>query len=207
MAGTRRLKEGTLPEQNWSRSRAYRLLSHYNDHRTPALIATVSSSGSSAYAASLEASRESDQKSTKGRLTNKLRRLIQPFLLMRSPRVTLIRAILALLSTFFAVSATGQLGTSTLRGKVSDTRGHAVGGAQVLLYIGAHRDVRASSVSGRFGQFEFAHIAPASDYRLRVACPGYVRIEAAGISQGKRRASGNRLQARCGRIRTGRSDR
>jgi hypothetical protein len=101
---------------------------------------------------------------------------------MRSPRVTLIRAILALLSTFFAVPATGQLGTSTLRGKVSDTRGHAVGGAQVLLYIGAHHDVRASAVSGRFGQFEFAHIAPASDYRLRVACAGYVSIEAAGIS-------------------------
>jgi hypothetical protein len=97
-------------------------------------------------------------------------------------RVSQIHAITALLSMFVAVHAVGQLRTSTLRGKVSDTRGHTVGGAQVLLYAGAHQEVRASAVSDRFGQFEFAPLPPASDYRLRVARSGYVSIEAAGIS-------------------------
>ena len=69
-----------------------------------------------------------------------------------------------------------------MRGKVSDTRGQVVSGAQVLLYKGPQREVTATAVSDRFGQFEFAHVAPASDYRLRVTRSGYVSIEAAGIS-------------------------
>jgi hypothetical protein len=101
---------------------------------------------------------------------------------MRRRRVTQISAVTALLSTFVPVQAVGQIGTSTLRGKVSDTRGHTVGGAQALLYIGAHPEVRARAVSDRLGQFEFTHLAPASDYRLRVSHSGYVSIEAAGIS-------------------------
>src|SRR5215469_206115 len=97
-------------------------------------------------------------------------------------RITQIRAVTALLSTFVAVQAVGQIGTSTLRGKVSDTRGHTVGGAQLLLYVGNHTEVTATAVSDQLGQFEFAHLAPASDYRLRVTHTGYVSVEAAGIS-------------------------
>jgi hypothetical protein len=97
-------------------------------------------------------------------------------------RVTQIRAVTALLSTFVAIQAVGQAATGTLRGRVSDTRGHTVGGSQVLLYIGARPDVRATAVSDHLGQFEFIPLAPGSDYRLRVTHSGYVSIEAAGIS-------------------------
>jgi len=115
-------------------------------------------------------------------LTNKLRKLIQPSLLMWCRRVTQVRALTALLSAFVAVQAVGQAATATLRGRVSDTHGNTVGGAQVQLYIAAHPEVKAAAVSDPLGQFEFAHLAPASDYRLRVAHSAYVSIEAAGIS-------------------------
>ena len=115
-------------------------------------------------------------------MTNPLQSLIQQFLLTYCRRLNQIRAVTALLSAFVAVHAAGQLVTSSLRGKVSDTRGQAVSGAQVLLYRGAQREATASAVSDRFGQFEFAHVPPASDYRLRVTGSGYVSIEAAGIS-------------------------
>ncbi|HEV2401154.1 MAG TPA: TonB-dependent receptor [Candidatus Sulfotelmatobacter sp.] len=69
-----------------------------------------------------------------------------------------------------------------MRGGVSDTRGHTVAGAQVLLYLGAATDPVATALSDPLGQFEFAHLAPATDYRLRVTRSGYVSIEAAGIS-------------------------
>ncbi len=52
----------------------------------------------------------------------------------------------------------------------------------MLIYIGARPEVKATAVSDPLGQFEFLHLAPASDYRLRVAHSGYVSIEAAGIS-------------------------
>jgi len=98
-------------------------------------------------------------------------------------RFTQIRAITALLSTFIAVQAIGQIGTTTtLRGTVLDTQGHAVGHAQLQLSVGHRTEVTATALSNQLGQFEFAHLAPASDYRLRVTHPGYVTIEAAGIS-------------------------
>src|SRR5207245_1255135 len=103
--------------------------------------------------------------------------------------VTQIRAVTALLSTFVAVQAVGQAASGTLRGRVSDTRGHTVGGAQLLLYIGNRAEVRATAVSDHLGQFEFIHLAPASDYRLRVTHAGYVSIEAAGISLRGRRGN------------------
>jgi hypothetical protein len=111
-----------------------------------------------------------------------LRRSIQPSLLTWCRRVTKIRAVTALVSAFVAVQAVGQAATGTLRGRVSDTRGHTVGGAQVLLYIGNRPEAKATAVSDHFGQFEFIHLAPASDYRLRVTHSGYVSIKAAGIS-------------------------
>ncbi|MGB8063110.1 MAG: TonB-dependent receptor [Candidatus Sulfotelmatobacter sp.] len=111
-----------------------------------------------------------------------MRKLVQPSLLMWCRRGTQICAITAVLSTFIAVQAVGQAATGTLRGKVSDTRGHTVDGAQVLLYVAAHTEVKATAVSDPLGQFEFTHLAPASDYRLRVTHSGYVSIEAAGIS-------------------------
>ncbi len=88
-----------------------------------------------------------------------------------------------LFSLFIAVQAVGQIGTTTgLRGKVSDTQGHTVGGAQLQLYVGKSTEVTATAASDPLGQFEFAHLTPASDYRLRVTHTGYVSVEAAGIS-------------------------
>ena len=97
-------------------------------------------------------------------------------------RVTQIRAVTALLSAFVAVQAVGQAATGTLRGKVSDTHGNTVEGAQVLLYAGNRTQVTATAVSDPRGRFEFIHLAAPSDYRLRVTHSGYVSIEAAGIS-------------------------
>ena len=110
-----------------------------------------------------------------------MRKLIQASLLW-CRRFTQIRAVTALLFTFVAVQAVGQAASGNLRGRVSDTRGHAVGDAQVLLYSEARPQVRATAISDRLGQFEFIHLAAASDYRLRVMHSGYVSIEAAGIS-------------------------
>ena len=97
-------------------------------------------------------------------------------------RVNQIRAVAALLSTFIAVQSIGQAITGTLRGRVSDTRGHTVAGARILLYIGTRPEPTATAVSDQLGQFEFLHLSPAGDYRLRVTHDGYVSIEAAGIS-------------------------
>src|SRR5947199_5606775 len=97
-------------------------------------------------------------------------------------RANQIRAVGALLSTFVAVQALGQAATGGLRGRVSDTRGDVVAGAQVLLYIGARPEATATAVSDQLGQFEFIHLSPATDYRLRVSHNGYASIEAAGIS-------------------------
>jgi len=110
-----------------------------------------------------------------------MRKVIQPSLLIWRHRVNQIGAVAALLFTFLAVQALGQAPIGTLRGKVSDTHGHSVGDAQVLLYIGAGTEVKETTVSDQLGQFEFVHLAPASDYRLRVTHSGYVSIEAAGI--------------------------
>lgn len=103
-------------------------------------------------------------------------------LLMQCPWVIYIRAVTTFLLTFIAVQAVGQAAPGTLRGRVSDTRGQTVDGAQVLLYIGTHPEVKATAVSDHLGQFTFIHLAPAKYYRLRVTHTGYVSIEAAGIS-------------------------
>ena len=120
--------------------------------------------------------------STKKRLPNTLCKLMQPFLLMWCRRFPQIRAVTALISTLVAVQAVGQTATGTLRGRVSDTRGHTVDDAHVLLYTGAGLEVTATAVSDQLGQFEFIHLAAANDYRLRVTRTGFVSIEAAGIS-------------------------
>jgi hypothetical protein len=97
-------------------------------------------------------------------------------------RIIQIPAVMALLSTFVAVQMVGQAATGTLRGRVSDTRGHTVSGAQVQLYIGTRPEETATTVSDDFGKFEFTHLAPGTDYRLRATHTGYVSIEATGIS-------------------------
>ena len=89
---------------------------------------------------------------------------------------------MALLGALVAAQAVGQTATGTLRGRVSDTRGHTVDGAQVLLYVGTLPQAKATAVSDHLGQFEFLHLAPGSDYRLRVTHTGYVSIAAAGIA-------------------------
>jgi hypothetical protein len=123
----------------------------------------------------------SDLKRTRKRLTTTLRKT-QRFSLMRCGRATQIRAVAALLSAFVAAQAVGQAATSTLRGRISDTRGNTVEGAQVLLYVGNRAEATATAVSDQLGRFEFVHLSPASDYRLRASHSGYVSIEAPGIS-------------------------
>jgi hypothetical protein len=130
----------------------------------------------------LQASKNSDKKRKRKRLTNTLRKLIRPSLLMGCRWLIQVRAVAALLSAFVAVQAAGQAATGTLHGRVSDTRGKTVAGAQVLLYIDAASKAKITVVSDQVGRFEFAHLASASDYRLRVTHSGYVSIEAAGIS-------------------------
>ena len=61
-------------------------------------------------------------------------------------------------------------------------QGHTIAGAQVVLYLGNRTEATATAVSDPLGQFQFAHLAAGSDYRLRVTHSGYVSIEAAGIS-------------------------
>jgi hypothetical protein len=97
-------------------------------------------------------------------------------------RITHLLTVTVLFSIFFAIQARGQSSTGTLRGRVSDTQGHAVGSAQIQLYVGNQAEVTASAVSDQLGHFEFARVAPASDYRLRIAHTGYVSVEAPGIS-------------------------
>jgi len=111
-----------------------------------------------------------------------LRKLTHGFFLMWYRRIARVRAVATLLSAFAAVQAVGQVSTGTLRGRVSDTRDSTVIGAQVLLYVGNRTEATATAVSDQLGQFEFDHLAPASDYRLRVTHSGYVSIEAAGIA-------------------------
>jgi len=111
-----------------------------------------------------------------------LLKLIATSFLIWLGRLTQIRTLTALLFTFVTVQALGQEASNILRGRVSDTRGHSVGGAQVLLYVGNRTEVRATAVSDQLGQFEFGHLVAANDYRLRVTHTGYVSIEAAGIS-------------------------
>ena len=130
----------------------------------------------------MQASRDAVQKDTEKRFTTTLDKLTQPSLLSWCRRVNQIRLVTALLSSFLAGQAVGQAATGTLRGRVSDTRGNTVAGAQVLLFVGTHPEVMATAVSDPLGQFEFAHLAPASDYRLRVTHRAYVSIEAPGIS-------------------------
>jgi hypothetical protein len=114
--------------------------------------------------------------------TNTLCKLIQASLLMCCRRATQILAVTALLSTFLAVQAFGQAATGTLRGRVSDTGGHTVDGAQLQLYIGNRPEVTATAMSDKLGNFEFLELSSASDYRLRVTHGGYISIEAVGIS-------------------------
>ncbi|HKU27969.1 MAG TPA: carboxypeptidase-like regulatory domain-containing protein, partial [Candidatus Sulfotelmatobacter sp.] len=98
-----------------------------------------------------------------------------------APFVITFRIVTAILSTFVAVQAAGQADNSILRGRVSDTGGHAVEGAKVLLYTNTRSEVTATEVSDHLGKFEFSHVAP-GEYRLRVIHNGYATIEAAGIS-------------------------
>lgn len=115
-------------------------------------------------------------------MTNTLRKLLKLFLTILCYRTRQTRAFTALLSTLIAVHTVGQAAPGTLRGRVLDSRGHVVGGAQVLLYIGAGTGVKAATGSDQLGQFEFADLAPASDYRLLISYSGYSSIEAAGVS-------------------------
>lgn len=112
-------------------------------------------------------------------MTNTLCKSTKPLVPSWQRRIT--RVLAALFSALIAVQAVGQA-TGALRGRVSDTRGHAVGGAQVRVYVGARTEVSATAVSDQAGRFELTDLAPGNEYRLRVTHSGYVPIEAAGIS-------------------------
>ena len=97
-------------------------------------------------------------------------------------RAIQLLTITILVSTFVSLHAIGQSGTGTLRGRVIDTRGHAVAGAEVMVYEAVRPEPEATAISDERGQFDLAYLAPAKDYRLRVTHSGYASIEAAGIS-------------------------
>jgi len=128
----------------------------------------------------LQPSRNSDKKEHEKRLRARLRsiRISLPLLCCRVKQSHAI----ALFIIFIAIQAISQTTTGSLRGRVSDTHGGTVDGAQLLLYVGNSLEVKATATSDQVGQFEFMHLESASDYRLRVTHSGYVSIEAAGIS-------------------------
>lgn len=115
-------------------------------------------------------------------MTNTLRKPTLLFLLMCRRRIAQILIESVLLSAFVAVQALGQAGTGTLRGRVSDTRGHAIVSAQILLYVGNRSEASASALTDQLGGFELGRLVAAADYRLRVTHKGYVSVEATGIT-------------------------
>lgn len=101
-------------------------------------------------------------------------------LLRRS--IARVGAAVALLPVLLTLPSPGQAGTGTIRGHVFDSEGHAVGGAQLLLYAGKSAEATATALSDARGRFELAGLAPGADYRLRVVHTGYISIETAGIA-------------------------
>jgi hypothetical protein len=91
-------------------------------------------------------------------------------------------ALLALLLTFVAPPAIGQASSGTLRGRVVDSRGRAVEGADLSLFAGKRAEPTATTVSSRAGRFEFDRLVAGQDYRLRVLHSGYVTVEVASVS-------------------------
>ncbi len=89
---------------------------------------------------------------------------------------------LALLLALFPLPAMGQAGTGILHGRVFDSRGRALEGADVLLFAGSNGEAMAAKVSDPLGRFDFYRIAARSDYRLRVVHAGYVTVEAPRLS-------------------------
>ena len=91
-------------------------------------------------------------------------------------------ARLALLLAFLSSQALGQVATGTLRGRVFDTHGHALEGAELLLFVGTGGNATATMVTDRLGHFEFRELGAGRDFRLRVIHQGVVSVEAAGLS-------------------------
>jgi hypothetical protein len=92
------------------------------------------------------------------------------------------QALVALLFALLPLPAMGQTGTGFLRGRVFDSRGHALEGAELLLFVGTRGDATATRVSDHLGHFDFNRLAASRDYRLRVVYRGYVTVEAARLS-------------------------
>lgn len=65
---------------------------------------------------------------------------------------------------------------------MADAQGHPVPAAQLLLYSGNAAAPAASASTDSLGRFAFPRLAPARDYRLRVAHPGFVSIETAAFA-------------------------
>src|SRR5215471_17906546 len=80
-------------------------------------------------------------------------------------------AITILLTLLFALTASAQQGTSTVRGVVTDPQGNVVSGATVTLISGATNTSRTATTneSGAYS-FDFVQVG---DYRLEVEAKGF----------------------------------
>ena len=85
-------------------------------------------------------------------------------------------------SLFLRAPAMGQTGTGILRGSVLDSRGQALEGAEIQLFVVTRGDATATTTSDSRGHFEFTRLTASRDYRLRVVRRGYVTVEAGGLS-------------------------
>lgn len=87
-----------------------------------------------------------------------------------------------LLFALLSSQARGQTDTGIVRGRVLDSRGHALEGAKMLLFSGTRGAGMATKMSDHLGQFEFDGLAASRDYRLRVVHAGYATVEVARLS-------------------------
>jgi Carboxypeptidase regulatory-like domain/TonB dependent receptor len=90
--------------------------------------------------------------------------------------------LMAVLFALLPAQAIGQIVKCILRGRVVDSRGHALERAKLSLFFGTRGDATATTISDRLGQFELDGLAANQEYRLRVVHRGYVTVEAARLS-------------------------
>ncbi|HEV2425787.1 MAG TPA: TonB-dependent receptor [Terriglobia bacterium] len=88
----------------------------------------------------------------------------------------------ALMLALLSSPAIGQSPAGILRGRVEDSHGHALAGAEVSVFAGKRAEATATKGSDGAGHFEFEHLAAGQEYRLRVVHRGYVTVEVARVS-------------------------
>jgi carboxypeptidase family protein len=90
--------------------------------------------------------------------------------------------LVPLLFALFLAQTMGQTVACILRGRVVDSRGHPLEGAELSLFFATRGNATAMTVSDRLGHFEFDGLAANQKYRLRVVHKGYVAVEADHLS-------------------------